>query len=128
MQTHNVVNVMKVLQLVWVRNVAAVPSGEDVAGVPRGEGEVARVALEAGRHEFVADVKLDGLVDFGEVFENGKRGSESDATRALGFRGEIEFREDGVGGDELILCPGLLPPIPRVQLRMATSSGLGRVS
>ena len=111
-QSQNVVNVMQVFQFVWVRNVAAVPSGEDVAAVPRGEGEVARVAFEAGGHEFVADVKLHSFVDLWSVFQDGKRSRESDAFRALGFRGEIEFREDGVGGDELIPCPGLLPPIP----------------
>ena len=65
-------------------------SGEDVAGVPRGEGEVTCVALKAGGHEFVADVKLDGFVDFGEVFQDGKRGGEGDAFRALGFRSEID--------------------------------------
>ena len=112
MQTQDVVDVMKVLQFVWVRNVTAVPGGEDVAGVPRGEGEVARVADEVGGHEFVPDVKLDGFVYLGEVFQNGKGGSECDAIRALGFRGEIEFREDGVGDDELIVCRSLLPPIP----------------
>ena len=80
--------------------------------MPRDEGEATCVAFEARGHEFVADEKFDGLVDFGQVFQDGKRGSESDAFRALGFRDEIEFREDGVGGDELIVCPGLLPPIP----------------
>lgn len=124
-QTQNVVDVMKVLQFVWIRNVAAVPCGEDVAGVPRGEGEMARVALLAGGHEFVPDVKLDGFVDFGEVFQNGKRSRESDAFRALGFRGKIEFGEDGVGGDELILCPGLLPPIPS-PVAHGDEFGLGR--
>ena len=111
-QTQNVVNVLKVLQFVWVRHVAAVPSGEDVAGVPRGECEVTRVALKVGGHEFVLDVELDGFVNFGEVFQDGKRGRESDAFRALGFRGEIKFRKDGIGGDELMMRPGLLPPIP----------------
>ncbi len=112
MQAQNVVDVMKMFQFVWVRNVAAIPSGEDVAGVPRGEGEMPGVADEAARHEFVADVKLDGLVNFGDVFQDGERASECDAFRALGFRSEIEFREDGVGGDKLILCRGLLPPLP----------------
>lgn len=102
MQSQHIVNVMKVLQFVGVRNMAAIPSGEDVAVVPRGEGEVTRVALETGGHQFVAEVKLDGLVDFGEVFQQGKRGREREAFRALGFRGEIQFRKDGVGCDELI--------------------------
>ena len=62
MQAQKVVDVMKVLQFVRVGNVAAVPSDEDVARVPRSEGKVARVADEAGGHEFVPDVKLDGFI------------------------------------------------------------------
>lgn len=103
---------MNVLQFVGVRNMAAIPSGENVAVVPCGEGEVTCVALEAGGHQFVAEVKLDGFVDFGEVFQQGKRGREREAFGALGFRGEIKFRKDGVGCDELMLCSSLLPPIP----------------
>ena len=111
LQTQHVVDVTKVLQLVWVRNVSAVPSDKDVAGMPCGEGEVTRVSDEAGRHQFVSDVKLDRFVDLGAVFQEGKRGREGEAFRALGFRGEMEFRENSVGSDELILRPGLLPPM-----------------
>ena len=44
-QPEQVMDVMKVLQFVRIRNVAAVPSDEDVARMPRGEGEVAGMSL-----------------------------------------------------------------------------------
>lgn len=112
-QAQQIVEMMKMLQFIRVGNVAAVPGDEDVASVPCGEGEVAGVAGEAGGHEPVADVEFHGLIDLGGILENGQAAGQCEAVGALGFGGEFEFGEDGVGGRELMLRCGLRPPFAR---------------
>ena len=69
MQSEQVGDVVNVVQFIGIGNVAAVPCGEDVAGMPCGERKMPGIANKAGGHELVGDVEFDGLVYFRRIVE-----------------------------------------------------------